>query len=218
MSAEFIAKVAPIIQKYAKQYGYKVASPIIAQCCLESGWGNSGLAKYNNFFGMKTGKGWTGNKVTMKTKEEVNGVLITVDADFRAYSSLDEGIKGYFDFLGYPRYKSLKTAATPEEYLLKIKNAGYATSSKYVANNLALIDKYGLRKYDTVAEIKEVNYYAKITATSLYLRSSYSKESIPLLPKGLPQGMVLKIAAECDGWGRVGDIDGWVSLEYLQKI
>lgn len=27
---QFIKEIAPIIQKYAKQYGYKTASPIIA--------------------------------------------------------------------------------------------------------------------------------------------------------------------------------------------
>ena len=35
---DFINKVAPLVQKYAKEYGYKVASPIIAQACLESGY------------------------------------------------------------------------------------------------------------------------------------------------------------------------------------
>ena len=37
----FISQIAPLIQKYAKRYGYKVASPVIAQACCESAFGTS---------------------------------------------------------------------------------------------------------------------------------------------------------------------------------
>jgi hypothetical protein len=53
---QFIKEIAPIVQKYAKQYGYKVASPIIAQACIESAFNTSSLGfKYHNYFGMKCG-------------------------------------------------------------------------------------------------------------------------------------------------------------------
>ena len=67
---QFIETIAPIIQKYAKKYGYKVVSPIIAQACLESKYGFSGLAKYYNYFGMKCGSSWKGKSVVKDTKEE----------------------------------------------------------------------------------------------------------------------------------------------------
>lgn len=35
---KFIAEIAPIIVKYAAQYGYSVTSVTIAQACLESGF------------------------------------------------------------------------------------------------------------------------------------------------------------------------------------
>ena len=55
----FIQTISPIIQQYAKQYGYKLASPIIAQACLESNYGQSKLASvYHNYFGMKCGTVW----------------------------------------------------------------------------------------------------------------------------------------------------------------
>ena len=66
---DFISKIAPVVQKYAKQYGYKVCSPIIAQACLESGYGLSSLAsKYNNYFGLKCGSSWRGKSVNLQTK------------------------------------------------------------------------------------------------------------------------------------------------------
>lgn len=215
----FILTIAPIIQRYAKERGYKVASAVIAQACLESRYGQSGLAKYYNFFGLKCGSVWKGQSVNMTTKEEYTpGQLTTIKDNFRVYSSMEEGVRGYYDFISTSRYSNLRTATTPEQYLLMIKNDGYATSSSYVANNMAVVDKYNLRQYDTLAEIKAVDYAVKITATSLMLRSSYTTASIPILPQGLPKGLRLRIVAECDGWGKVGDIDGWVCLKYTQKI
>ena len=86
-----------------------VNSPIIAQAILESNWGRSTLAsKYYNFFGMKAGSKYTGEKVNLPTKEEVNGELVSVDAYFRVYHSFDEGIEGYYQFItGYPWYSNL---------------------------------------------------------------------------------------------------------------
>ena len=195
----FIQQIAPLIQKYAKQYGIKVASPIIAQACLESAYGKSGLAKFHNYFGMKTGPGWKGASVSMQTKEEYTQGLVNVTADFR--------------------YANLKTAVNAEQYLILIKNDGYATSSKYVQNNLAVVDKYNLRKYDAevAPELVSVNYFVELTA-NVNLRSSFSAESVPLLPQPLPKRMVLKITHECDGWGKVGNIDGWICLKYSKKI
>lgn len=143
-------QIAPIIQKYAKLYGYKVASPIIAQACLESRYGQSGLAKYHNYFGMKAGKNYSGPSVKMKTKEEYQkGVLTEIYANFRTYSDMDSGVKGYFDFISTNRYANLKTATTAEQYLTFIKLDGYATSNSYVKSCMNVVNKYNLKMYDT---------------------------------------------------------------------
>ena len=146
----FIMQIAPIIQKYAKVYGYKVASPIIAQACLESRYGQSGLAKYHNYFGMKAGKNYSGPSVKMKTKEEYQkGVLTEIYANFRTYPDMDAGVKGYFDFISTKRYANLKTATTAEQYLTFIKLDGYATSNSYVKSCMNVVNKYNLKMYDT---------------------------------------------------------------------
>lgn len=149
---EFIKKVAPIVQKYAKLYGYKVASPIIAQACIESAYGTSSLGyKYHNYFGMKCGSSWKGKSVNLATKEEyTKGTLTNIKANFRVYDSMEEGIKGYFEFINTSRYANLKTASRPKEYLERIKADGYATSSTYVNTNMSCISKYNLAKYDTL--------------------------------------------------------------------
>lgn len=146
----FIAQIAPLIQAEAKARGYKVVSAVIAQACIESGFGLSSLsAKYHNYFGLKCGSSWKGASVNMKTKEEYKaGTLTTIKANFRAYGSMKEGVAGYYDFIQYKRYANLKTATTAREYLERIKADGYATSSTYVQTNMNVVEKYVLTVWD----------------------------------------------------------------------
>lgn len=155
---QFIKEIAPIIQRYAKQYGYKVASPIIAQACIESAFGTSSLGKrYHNYFGMKCGSSWKGKSVNLATKEEYKpGTLTSIKANFRAYDSMDEGVNGYFVFISSKRYSNLKEATTPKEYLEMIKADGYATSSAYVNTNMSCINKYDLTKYDNLDGVADI--------------------------------------------------------------
>lgn len=147
---EFIKTIAGFVCKYAKQYGILVHSPIIAQAILESGWGKSTLSsKYHNYFGLKCGTKWTGKSVNLTTQEEYEvGTLTTIKDNFRVYDSMEDGIKGYFEFIQLPRYSNLKGITDPKTYLETIKADGYATSSTYVDNNMKLINQYDLTQYD----------------------------------------------------------------------
>jgi len=149
----FIEQIAPLIQKESKARGYKVASPIIAQACCESAFGMSSLGyKYNNYFGLKCGSAWKGKSVNLKTKEEYTvGQLTTIRDNFRVYDSMEDGVKGYFDFISTKRYANLKEANSPRQYLEMIKADGYATSSTYVATNMTLVDRYSLTRFDSVS-------------------------------------------------------------------
>lgn len=147
---QFINTIGPIISKVAKERGYHVASPIIAQALCESRYGESSLGfKYHNYFGMKCGSSWKGKSVNLKTKEEYSkGTLTTIRDNFRVYDSMEDGVRGYFDFISSKRYANLKTAKTPREYLELIKKDGYATSFNYVATNLSYISKHNLTRFD----------------------------------------------------------------------
>lgn len=146
----FISDIASAVRKYAPSYGIAVASPIIAQAILESNWGESYLSsKYNNYFGLKCGSSWNGKSVNMSTHEEYTPGTSTVIRDnFRVFDSLDEGVKGYFDFLQYDRYKNLKGVTDYADYICKIKEDGYATSSKYVDSLMNLVKNYNLTRFD----------------------------------------------------------------------
>lgn len=180
---EFIKQIAPIIQKYAKLYGYKVASPIIAQACIESAFNTSVLgSRYHNYFGMKCGSAWKGKSVNLATKEEYTpGTLTNIRANWRVFDSMEEGVKGYFDFISAKRYQNLKTATTPREYLEFIKADGYATSSTYVNTNMSCISKYNLAKYDTfTAEEAQAKKGTEIKATFPTIRKGSSGKAVAL--------------------------------------
>ena len=85
----------------------------------------------------------------MTTQEEYTvGTLTTIKDNFRVYDSMEEGIRGYFEFIQLARYQNLKGITDPKKYLETIKADGYATSSTYVTNNMKLIEQYNLTKYD----------------------------------------------------------------------
>ena len=147
---EFIDQIAVYVKKYAAIFGICVHSPIIAQAILESGWGKSKLAAtYHNYFGLKCGTKWTGKSVNMNTQEEYEpGVLTMIADNFRVFDSMEEGVKGYFEFIQLSRYRNLKGITDPKTYLETVKADGYATSSTYVQSNMNVIEQYNLTQYD----------------------------------------------------------------------
>ena len=128
----------------------------IAQAILESNWGRSMLSqKAYNYFGMKAGSSWKGATYNSKTQEQTPaGKPFTVNAAFRAYGSVAEGIRGYYVFLQYPRYQNLKGVTDYKEACRLIKADGWATDVKYTDKLIGLIEKYNLTRYDE--EVLEV--------------------------------------------------------------
>lgn len=222
---DFIDEIAPIIQRYAAAYGYRFPSAIIAQACVESGFGTSSLAwKYHNYFGIKWWRTSGRAAVNLKTNEEYQpGILTGITAGFAVGTSLEDGVLMYFEFLDRnSRYRNLKSATSARNYCELIKADGYATSSTYVSTLLNCINLYNLTKYDGAApEPKPVSYAAIIQASALRVRTGPGT-AYPIMQVGdhdflLPWGMVIAVNAELGGWCRVSGIDGWVSESYLKR-
>ena len=150
----FINEIAPLIQREGKARGYTIVSTVIAQACIESRWGLSGLAKYHNYFGLKCGSKWKGAFVTMNTKEEyTQGQLTTIRDSFRVYNNMSDGVKGYYEFISSTRYANLKLASTPRQYAEYLKSDGYATSSTYVNTLVNTVNAHDLARFDVPMEI-----------------------------------------------------------------
>lgn len=150
----FINQIAPLIVAEGTKRGYKIFSTVIAQAIVESRYGQSGLAKYHNYFGLKAGSAWVLAKkpnVVMKTKEEYKpGTLTTIKDAFRVYPDMASGVAGYYDFISSKRYANLKTATTYRMYAEFLKADGYATSNSYVNTLCTNVAQYGLAIYDSM--------------------------------------------------------------------
>lgn len=148
----FVNQIGPIIVEEGQKRGYKIFSTVIAQAIIESRYGQSTLARYHNYFGLKAGKLWLASgkpSVSLKTKEEYTvGVLTTIKDAFRAYPDMKTGVEGYYDFINTKRYANLKEASTYREYAEYLKADGYATSSSYVNTLVNCVQQYGLDAYD----------------------------------------------------------------------
>ena len=134
-------------------YGeYKILPSLaIAQAILESNWGKSGLSKdCYNFFGMKWRDGCGCDYKEYATKEQrPDGSYYTIKARFRKYSSVAEGIQGYYKFLsGYKRYHNLIGVTDAYTACDLIRADGWATSLKYAENLKKMIRTYSLTDYD----------------------------------------------------------------------
>lgn len=126
------------------------ASIILAQGILESGSGNSTLAKYaNNHFGIKCTADWTG-KAYYKDDDNANDC-------FRVYKDARESYRDHSNFLKRKRYAFLFELDKNDyaNWAEGLKKAGYATNPRYPQLLIGLIEKYQLNEFDQSESEKE---------------------------------------------------------------
>lgn len=147
-------------EAYIKQYRdiaveemkkYRIpASITLAQGLLESGAGQSSLArKSNNHFGIKCGSDWRGK--TVRHDDDARREC------FRAYKHPKDSYEDHSKFLANrPRYASLfKLKITDYKGWAKgLKKAGYATNPRYAQQLIDIIELYDLHKYDQKGGLK----------------------------------------------------------------
>jgi LysM repeat protein len=144
---EYIQQYKDIAIKEMKRTGVP-ASITLAQGALESGDGNSRLAKKaNNHFGIKC-HDWKGRKIRHDDDEN--------NECFRKYKSASDSYKDHSDFLSSKqRYASL-FELEPTDYkgwAEGLKKAGYATSRSYDRALIRIIEENELYAYDQGVEI-----------------------------------------------------------------
>ncbi len=119
------------------------ASITLAQGLLESGNGNSSLARdANNHFGIKCTPEWKG-KTILKDDDQK-------DDCFRVYTSPEESFRDHSEFLKRKRYASLFELNKNDYkgWAAGLKEAGYATNPRYAELLVTLVDRYDLSQYD----------------------------------------------------------------------
>ena len=136
-------------------------------------------ADYHNYFGMKCGTKWTGPSVNMTTQEEYTaGTLATIKDNFRVYDNMENGVKGYFEFIQLSRYENLKGIVNPQKYIETIKNDGYATSSTYVDSLMQIIKLYNLTSYDSAESVEGEDIMGSRQAMVAKMKSWIGKNEV----------------------------------------
>jgi hypothetical protein len=143
---EYIQTYKDIAIREMRDYGIP-ASITLAQGLLESGAGNSALAREaKNHFGIKCHKGWDGKTYYMDDDEK--------NECFRKYKNAEESFRDHSLFLKTRgRYSALFDLEITDYrgWAKGLKAAGYATNPKYAQLLIDRIELYDLTKYDQIA-------------------------------------------------------------------
>lgn len=147
---EYILKYKNIAMEKMREYRIP-ASITLAQGILESGSGNSNLARHaNNHFGIKCHTGWRGRSYYADDDEK--------NECFRAYKNPEESYHDHSLFLTQrPRYASLFDLDIMDykEWANGLSKAGYATNPRYPELLIRIIERYNLHEYDLIAMDKK---------------------------------------------------------------
>ena len=148
--AKCAEKFGPMAQAEYSRTGI-FASITLGQAWLESNCGKATPPNSNNLFGIKCSSNWDGECSYTSTGEEVNGGYITINAGFRVYPSVEEGIADHSNFfIDNERYSrhGVFTATNYAEQARAIKAAGYATASNYAEMLIQIIEENNFDKWD----------------------------------------------------------------------
>ncbi len=145
----YISTYKKLAVKEMKRVGVP-ASITLAQGILESGNGNSELAKTaNNHFGIKCVDNWTGGKVYRDDDAK--------NECFRKYRKVKHSYTDHSDFMrDRKRYAFLFELERTDykAWAEGLKKAGYATNPNYPQLLINLIEKYELNAYDARGRVK----------------------------------------------------------------
>lgn len=138
----YIERYKAIAIAEMEQYGIP-ASIKLAQALLESGNGNSILAREaNNHFGIKCTSEWNGGKTYHDDDRR--------DDCFRVYQQVEDSFRDHSQFLLRKRYAALFELDKDDYkgWARGLKAAGYATNPRYADLLISLIERYQLHQYD----------------------------------------------------------------------
>ena len=155
----FINTLAPVVVNEVidrKKNNKKcvLASVIIAQACLESGYNLNA----STLFGIK------GEGIELETQEYINEEYISIKDTFKYYPDICSSVKGYCDLMLWDNYDDVTSA---DDYISACKalvddnGLKYATSPTYADNLINIISDFDLTAYDDYIS----NYFKTDTET-----------------------------------------------------
>ncbi|MEC3628800.1 phage tail protein [Bacillus safensis] len=179
-AVDFIKKLAPGAQRVQKKYNV-LASLVIAQGCLESGFGASDLSQQAyNLFGVKGT--YNGKYVLMWTKEQdKNGNETRVKARFRKYPSYAESLADLGSlYTRLSRYKDVVGEKDYQKATAAVAKGGYATDINYATKLNSIIFTYKLTQYDNLDDLPEEPSEPETPTGPDYPSKEYDGKDMPL--------------------------------------
>ena len=146
----FVQTLGSAVQQAASQLGV-APEAVLSVAALETGWGSTVMRRpdgtsANNYFGIKAGSDWSGERVTAITREYVDGRPVMRTEQFRAYSSAAESVADFACFLkGNPHYKDALNQKDPKAFVAALAAGGYATDPAYAHKATAIASGDALR-------------------------------------------------------------------------
>ena len=141
---EFVERLLPHAQRVAEKLGI-APQLILAQAALETGWGKrripaAGGGDSFNYFGIKAGPGWQGERAVVSTLEFRDGLPQRERAAFRAYQDPAAGFDDYARLISSSsRYRAaLGAGSDARAFGEALQAGGYATDPQY-ASKLARV-------------------------------------------------------------------------------
>ena len=142
----FINTLAPVVVNEVidrKKNNKKclLASVIIAQACLESGYNLNA----STLFGIK------GEGIELETQEYINEEYISIKDTFKYYPDICSSLKGYCDLMEWDNYDDVTSAVnyiSACKALVDDNGLKYATSPSYADNLINIIYDFDLTAYD----------------------------------------------------------------------
>lgn len=198
---DYIAHYKDIAIAEMNKYGIP-ASIKLAQALLESGNGNSFLAREaNNHFGIKCGGVWKGKSVT-RPDDNINDC-------FRVYDNPQQSFRDHSEFLLRPRYSALFKLDKDDYkgWAKGLKAAGYATNPRYPDLLIEMIERYHLDQYDR-----------KETPTQKIMREEVVKEEIVHHVEETPPAVVKTEEIKSPVAMRIHEVKAQETLYSLSKL
>lgn len=167
----YIDRYATIAIQNQKTFGIP-ASIILAQGLLESGAGNSKLAREaNNHFGIKCHSGWKGKRIYHRDDRP--------NDCFRSYARVEDSFQDHAEFLKRPRYASL-FRLDPKDYkgwAKGLQQCGYATDKGYANKLIKIIEDNRLYLID---RNNPGRHYAYASGSTSVQRPQHPIQQVPM--------------------------------------
>lgn len=205
---EYIDTYKDIAIAEMERYGIP-ASIKLAQAILESGSGNSQLARVsNNHFGIKCAAGWQGQR-TYHRDDNPNDC-------FRVYDDPEQSFRDHSEFLLRPRYAQLFELDKNDYkgWARGLKAAGYATNPRYAELLVDLIERYGLDQYDRPENRREKDQREVAVRTEI---AQHAPEEAAVAEAKAPVAMVIHEVASGETLQSIGKKYG-VSGEEIRTM